>query len=134
MTKRVYVDFESRSQADIWSSGAYRYAEDPSTEILYLAWAIDDGPVKGAIAGAEIRAAVIELNTLVQEGAEFHAHNAFFERCIWKFCLTPHYGALPIPIRQWRCTAAKVSAHALPRRLELAAAALGCEHQKDRYE
>ena len=129
--KKVYVDFESRSQADIWSSGAYRYAEDPSTEILCLAWAIDDGPVQGALKGVALMDAVTDLNKLAQEGAEFHAHNAFFERSIWKHKFVPLYGALPIPIRQWRCTAAKVSAHALPRRLELAAKALGVDHQKD---
>lgn len=130
MTK-VYIDFESRSQANIWDTGAYRYAEDPTTEILCLAWAIDDGPVQGAIHGQELTLAIPRLNQLIKAGAEFHAHNAFFERCIWKFCLTPRYGALPIPITQWRCTAAKVSAHALPRRLEHAALALGCPHQKD---
>jgi len=129
--KRIYIDFESRSQADIWTTGAYRYAEDPTTEILCLAWAIDDGPVKGVIHGKELKQAIPELNALVKEGAEFHAHNAFFERSIWKFQLTPKYGALPIPIRQWRCTAAKVSAHALPRRLEHAAIALGCVQKKD---
>lgn len=131
MVKRVYIDFESRSQADIWASGAYRYAEDRSTEILCLAWAIDNGPVTGVKYGKELQAAVPILNALIKEGAEFHAHNAFFERCIWKFCLTPKYGALPVPIIQWRCTAAKVSANAIPRRLEHAALALGCKFQKD---
>ena len=126
--KRVYVDFESRSQADIWASGAYKYAEDPSTEILCLAWAIDDGPVQGT---TNVRSAAAVLNKLVQEGAEFHAHNAFFERCMWRH-KAERLGFLPIPIRQWRCTAAKVSAHALPRRLELAALALGVKHQKDK--
>lgn len=129
--KRCYLDFESRSQADIWTTGAYRYAEHPSTEILCLAWAVDDGEVQGALKGPELLKAIPIINKLITEGAEFHAHNAFFERSIWKFCLTPRYGALPIPIRQWRCTAAKVSSHALPRRLEHAALALGVEHQKD---
>jgi DNA polymerase len=131
MNKRVFVDFESRSQCDIWTAGAYRYAEHPTTEILCLAWAVDGGPVRGAIHGSELRQSIKELNALVQEGAEFHAHNAFFERCMWKHKLTPKYGALPIPIRQWRCTAAKVAAHALPRALANAAAALGCTHKKD---
>ena len=131
MTTRCYVDFESRSQADIWSTGAYRYAEDPTTEILCLAWAVDNGPVHGALRGKELRAAVGEINDLILSGAEFHAHNAFFERCMWRFKFTPQYGAMPIPIKQWRCTAAKGSAHALPRRLEHMALALGCTHQKD---
>lgn len=130
MTKRVYIDFESRSQANIWKTGAYRYAEDPSTEILCLAWAINDGPIEGACYGTQLQSKIGFLNNLIKAGAEFHAHNAFFERSIWKFCLTPKYGALSIPITQWRCTAAKAMAHALPRRLEHAAQALG-GFQKD---
>jgi len=129
--KRVYIDFESRSQADIWTCGAYRYAEDPTTEILCLAWAVDDGPVRGATKGHELKQSICELNALVVEGAEFHAHNAFFERCMWRFQFSPKYSARPIPIRQWRCTAAKVAAHALPRALANAAGALGCTHKKD---
>lgn len=129
--KRVYVDFESRSQCDIWTAGAYRYCEHPTTEILCLAWAVDDGPVRGAVYGEELKQSIKELNALVSEGAEFHAHNAFFERCMWRHKFTPKYGALPVPIRQWRCTAAKVGAHALPRRLMNAANALGVQNKKD---
>ena len=46
---KVYIDFESRSQSIIWDTGAYRYAEDPSTEVLCLAWAVDDKPVDGVL-------------------------------------------------------------------------------------
>lgn len=129
-TPRVYFDFESRSQCDIWATGAYRYAEDPSTQVLCLAWAVDNGPVEGAISGLNLRSYVPVLNDLIRKGAEFHAHNALFERSIWKFKMLP-LGFLPIPITQWRDTAAKVSAHALPRQLEKAALALGCRSQKD---
>ena len=127
----IYIDFESRSQIDIWKSGAYRYAEDKTTEILCLAWAKNMNKVKGALRGKTLKLAVEELNDYVNEGALFHAHNAYFERCVWKFCLTPVYGALPVPIKQWRCTMAKASAHALPRGLDKCAQALKCKHQKD---
>jgi len=126
---RAYLDFESRSQADIWTTGAYRYAEDPSTQVLCLAWAVDGGPVEGVLCN-QLRSAIPILNKLIADGAEFHAHNAYFERSIWRFRMVP-LGFLPIPIVQWRCTAAKVSAHALPRQLEKAAIALGCKSQKD---
>ena len=127
---RVYIDFESRSQCDIWTTGAYRYAEDPSTEVLCLAWAIDNSPIQGVIGKHGLLTALDTLNTLIRSGAEFHAHNAFFERSMWKHKLVP-IGFLPIPIVSWRDTAAKVSAHALPRQLEKAALALGCKSQKD---
>ena len=37
---------ETRSQADLRKVGAARYAADPSTEVLWVAFAVDDGPVK----------------------------------------------------------------------------------------
>jgi len=126
---KCFLDFESRSQADIWATGAYRYAEDPSTQILCLAWAIDNSPVEGVLCN-KLKEIVPIFNALIQQGAEFHAHNAYFERSIWKHKMVP-LGFLPIPITQWRDTAAKVSAHALPRQLEKAALALGCKSQKD---
>lgn len=127
---RVYVDFESRSQVDIWESGAWVYAESPTTEILCLCYAIDDGPVI-TLTRANMAAGMKDINALIQAGAEFHAHNAYFERCMWRHKLTPIYGALPVPIKQWRCTAAKASTHALPRALEHCAEALRCTHKKD---
>ena len=129
--KRVYVDFESRSEADIYEVGAWNYACHPSTEILCLAYAIDNGPVVVLRMGKQLSEGLHVLNALVREGAEFHAHNAFFERCIWFHKLNPYYGASPIAIKQWRCTAAKAMANALPKSLENVAKALGCKHQKD---
>jgi hypothetical protein len=45
----LYVDFETRSRAELRgqkSVGVYNYANDPTTEVLMLGWAIDDGPVQ----------------------------------------------------------------------------------------
>lgn len=129
--KRCFLDFESRSQVDIWQSGAAVYAEDLSTEILCLCYAIDNGPVI-TLTRKTLAAGIKELNLLIRDKAEFHAHNAFFERSIWSNKLTPQYNAWAVPINQWRCTAAKCSAHALPRSLELAAEALNCKNKKDK--
>ena len=52
------------------------------------------------------------------------AHNVFFEYCIWLNVLQARYGWPAIPLRQWRCSAAKAAAHALPRSLEGAGDAL----------
>lgn len=131
MTKRVYLDFESRSELDIWETGAWNYSCHSSTEILCLAYAIDNGPVTVLRMGKQMSEGVRVLNALVREGAEFHAHSAFFERSIWLNKLIPYYGAVPIGIKQWRCTAAKSLANALPKALENVAKALGCKHQKD---
>jgi DNA polymerase len=97
---------------------------------MCLCYAVDDGPVV-TLTRQTLAAGIIELDKLSGEGAEFHAHNAYFERSIWLNKLVPKYLADPIPIKQWRCTAAKCMAHALPRSLENAAAALDCKHKKD---
>lgn len=41
--KEILIDIETYSEVDIGKCGLYRYATDPSTEILLIAWATDDG-------------------------------------------------------------------------------------------
>ena len=40
------MDFETYSEADIKETGSYRYINDPTFEVLLLAYAFDDGPVR----------------------------------------------------------------------------------------
>lgn len=42
----ITIDLETRSQCDIRTSGAWRYSVDPSTQVLCLAYKIDNGPTK----------------------------------------------------------------------------------------
>ncbi len=42
MSQHLHIDFETFSKQDIRDVGAYRYAFDPSTEILCAAMALDD--------------------------------------------------------------------------------------------
>jgi len=44
-----FADYESRSKADIKKCGTYRYVRDPSTEILFVAYAGVEGPVRDAV-------------------------------------------------------------------------------------
>ena len=41
--KEILVDIETYSEVDIGKCGLYRYATDPSFEILLIAWASDEG-------------------------------------------------------------------------------------------
>lgn len=43
--KHIFIDHESFSAADLKKCGSYRYAEDPTTEIMLTTYAFDDGPV-----------------------------------------------------------------------------------------
>lgn len=133
--RKIHLDFESRSRVDIWTSGAYIYASDDSTEIICLAYAVDNAPVKIIRYADILMADLIDPFSELRELAEaddtlFYAHNAIFEQLIWMFKLTA-YGLPRMPIRKWRCTAAKALAHGLPKSLQDCAKALGLKHQKD---
>jgi len=39
--RKVYIDFETRSHCDLAKTGAQRYAEDESTEVLLVHWECD---------------------------------------------------------------------------------------------
>ncbi len=62
----------------------------------------------------------------------FHAHNAFFEQCMYQNILVKKYGWPRIPIKQWRCSMAKSLAYAHPQSLDNATQALGAMHQKNK--
>lgn len=148
---RVHLDFESRSKADIWSCGAYKYSQDPSTEVLCLAYTVDDGPVKVIkvweineidlqtpeaqmydVCFADYGPDTEELFDLAKNpDAIFVAHNAYFEQCIWKNIIAKRFGFPEIPIHRWECTAAKSLAHGLPKSLKEVAHVLGLAEQKD---
>jgi DNA polymerase len=122
------IDLETRSPVDLKRSGAYRYFENPYTEILCAAWAIDDGPVSVWLPGEYCP---YELGEAIMLGAEISAWNVNFERQGFNHKLGPKHG-WPVPqFEQFRDTAAQAAAQALPRRLEKAAQVLRMPEQKD---
>jgi DNA polymerase len=127
---RLTLDFETASACDLKSVGAWRYAEDPTTEILCAAWA-GPGPSGIWIPGAcddllkELRFYAARADCI------FEAHNAGFEQAIWHYIMVPRYGMPPIPIERWDCTMARCLYNGLPAKLETAAQVLGLTEQKD---
>ncbi len=130
----IYLDFETRSEVDIWKVGAWNYSVHPSTEILCMAICTAANAEiqilsKDQISDPEVYA--IKFMVGVYEGFKFHAHYSMFENYIWHNILVKRYGWPAIPLRQWRCTAALAAAHALPRALDKAALALDLSEKKD---
>ena len=41
----IWLDFETRSACDLKSRGVYNYAQDLTTEVLCMSYAVDDGEV-----------------------------------------------------------------------------------------
>ncbi len=131
---KIYIDFETRSEVDLKKVGAWNYSRHPSTEILCIGWAIDDGELIQQTP-KEIEAdgsTTLQLYDYVHDSRVIWvAHNAFFEQCIWQNILEPLFGYSSLPIERWRCTMAKAAAANLPTSLTAAGAALKLPIQKD---
>lgn len=138
---RLTIDFETRSRIDLVKQGVYVYAEHESTDILCCAVKIDDSPIELWIPkhvresfGREHFALISDpaLAQITNQANEIHAHNAQFERLLWKHVMT-RYGFKDVPLEKWRCTAAKAASYALPRSLGEACEVLDLPQQKDKF-
>jgi DNA polymerase len=124
----LHLDFETFSHLDVRVVGAYRYAADPSTEILVVAWALGDGPVQHWT--CEDPEPPLELLALIASGVTIAAHNAQFERAILEMA----HRRLSWPktrVEQFRCTAAKAAVMSLPRSLDKVAKLFDVAEKKD---
>jgi DNA polymerase len=122
----LHIDFETRSAVDLKKTGVHVYAEDETTDVWCAAYAVDDGDIKlwhPDLDDRDIRHAISNTRSKV-------AHNAAFERTVWRSILTPRYGWPKID-DEWRCTMAQALAMSLPGSLENAAAAVGITAGKD---
>jgi DNA polymerase len=138
MPRKLSLDFETRSRADLKKVGAYKYAEHPSTEVVVLA--VKEGTLKDAtpFLSWDMRQpwwesdAIELLRTAIEEGWEIHAYNSQFEWAHLKHACPRQFG-LPVPkIEQLRCTAAMCRSAGLPPRLGQVAEFLKLEVQKDK--
>lgn len=114
----ISIDFETYSECDIRKAGAYAYNDHNTTEVLCLAWCVDDGEPE---LWTPDMAPPDKLFALIEQGALVWAWNSFFEMSAWNLVL----GWPPIPISQWRDTAALAAAQAYPRALGKCGEALG---------
>jgi DNA polymerase len=128
----LHLDYETRSRCDLLACGAYKYAADPSTEILCMAWAFDDEEPAIWLPGQPFPQRVAE-HFAAGARASIHAHNANFERLITRHVLVDYDGAPAVPpLEAWYCTATQARARALPGNLDDLARCLGGPQKKDR--
>lgn len=137
MNKRISLDLETRSLAALDKVGSYKYAEDPSTEVLILA--VREGvhsegrPVLTWDMRNPARNEATELlHQAIRDGWEIHAFNYSFEWPHLKYVLPRQLGT-PIPrIEQMRCTQAVCRTAGLPGSLDACAQFLKLPIQKDK--
>lgn len=131
MTEIGHLDFETFSELDIRKVGAHRYARHPSTEVLIACYLLP-GMHTPEVWLPRQEAPPARLMDWVRSGGKVGAHNAAFERAVWRWCLRRMHASTPeIKDNQWVCTAAKAAASGLPRSLDKALKAAGLTVTKD---
>jgi DNA polymerase bacteriophage-type len=111
----LWLDYETRSRCDLRSRGSYNYAQDPSTQIICMAYAFDDEDVALWTPDQKFPKRVAQH---FFSDEQIRAHNAGFDRLITEFVLCQDY-KVPTPLlTQWYCTAAQARANCAPGSLE----------------
>lgn len=141
--KKLMIDLETRSDADISKTGVYRYADSPYFDILLFACSVDDGEVQVYdLANGEQLPEKI-LSALSDEKVMKHSFNASFERIclsVWLRRNHPeHFYSYSIPEdsvgdylapSSWHCSMVASAYLGLPLTLAGVGAALNLEQQK----
>lgn len=131
------IDIETYSEVDLGKAGVYRYAEDPSFEILLLAYAFDDDrvdvidltPQRPDLAVAEKIKLDSVVTALTDPDVIKSAYNANFERT----CLAAYLG-IPMPPEQWQDTMILASELGLPRSLADVGTVLGLAEDQQKMK
>lgn len=141
--RKLSADLETYSEQDLRKCGVYRYAEDPSFEILLFGVSVNDGPVSvyDIASGEEPPDEILEA--LTDNSVEKWAYNASFERVCLSVWLRRHhpgffkgYGASDDAVKGyldptgWKCSRIWGAYNGLPLSLEMIGAVLGFEQQK----
>lgn len=114
MKKTLYIDFETRSEADVSVVGTHAYASHPSTCVLLVSWAVDSGPIHTEEAVGEELWRMLEDDNVLKI-----AHNAEFEIAICRYVL-----GIQTALASWHDTAYQAAYFGFPRKLSYLAEVL----------
>lgn len=121
---RLFLDIETFSSVDLTKSGVYPYAESPDFEVLLIAYAVDNEPIKAV--GDSASDEWIHIKQMLTDPEYIKvAHNSAFERA----CLSKWLG-IELNAEDWEDTMIMAAYNGLPLSLEGAGAALGITDQK----
>lgn len=131
--RRLFIDIETFSSENI-KSGAFKYMEAPDFEIMLIAYAWDDGPVR--IIDCVQRRTILTFDPETDEVMDVIsglmdpdtvkvAHNAAFERGAFA-----RYLDRDMPPEEWEDTMLLAAMNGLPMSLDDAGAALNLRDQK----
>lgn len=126
----AHIDFETRNALDLRQVGLYAYAEHYSMGIWGFSWTLGDGLYYQWRPGDPDPVKLLEHIT---RGGLVKAHNAAFERRVWRF-MRERMGKTHWPelrIEQQDCTMARAAACALPQDLDTLSSVLNQTQIKD---
>lgn len=136
--RTLYLDIETYSETDIKSAGAFRYMEDPAFEIILLAYAWNDEPVRCVemhktdcwadytdYSFSQAQELQDVIAGLLDPGTLKVAHNCAFERGAF----AKHLGE-DMPPEEWEDTMLLAAMNGLPMSLDACGAALNLMDQK----
>lgn len=123
---KLHLDIETYCDLDLKKVGAYRYASDPSFDIVLVSFQYEGGPV--------VRIKLLEgeqwpqylVDDLADPAVIKYAHNAPFE----VVCLSRYLG-FDLDWSQWRCTLLQAAYLGLPLGLDQVGKILNISEQKD---
>lgn len=125
--KTVHIDFETRSRIALDETNVSVYAGDESTELLCMAYAYDDGPIRIWLPGDPFP---------FKKGISqrFMAWNAEFELEVWNAVCTRLYDWPEIGPDNIYCVLAISAYYGYSRKLDTAAATFGMKKWKKGHE
>ena len=126
------IDFETRSTIDLADQGLDIYANDPTTEVLCIAFGTQ--PADVTVTTSQLTEKDYGLAFLlahVRNGGKIQAWNAMFEYAIWNCVCVPKYNWPPLKLEQCIDTMAIAAANNIPQALGDAAVFMDATHQKD---
>ena len=125
------IDFESRSHIDLVEQGLDIYANDPTTEVLCIAFGTTPQNVKVTVPRPTANLDLNDLLAHVRNGGKIQAWNAGFEYAIWNCVCVPKYGWPPLKLEQCIDSMAIAAANNIPQSLDEAGAFINAAYQKD---
>jgi DNA polymerase len=145
------MDFETYSEAGyIWNgqtwepvqatkpgikaTGSAVYSEHSSTEVLCLAYNLQNGRGNRIwinSPGSPVKYFPYDLFAYIKSGGLIEAHNSLFEYFIWKNVCEKKYKWPELRLEQMRCSASRVRSISIPGDLKTAAIVLKSSHLKN---
>jgi DNA polymerase len=110
----VIADFETASDANLKRTGAWVYAEHPTTEVLTFWWG--DEQCRQCWHPGDDKTSLMAMAT--DDNLTVIAFNAAFEKAIWRTIMVPDFGFPDILNKRWHDVQAVAAMKVLPQDLD----------------